>query len=292
MDNGLKQLVEVLINGVTISSAYALLAIGLSLIYGVSKVFNYAYGSLLTVGAYMFWLLLAKLHGINHLLAFFIVSLFLFAIGSAVEMGIARPLRKQSNWEITTLIATLGLGIMLSNIILAIFGPYMKSIPRLSERVIFLGNVTMPLDRIWMLIIAIAIVAVLKIFLGRTMIGMCMRAVSQDTTGAEILGVPVNKIFTFTFGISTALAGIAGVFLGTVYFTSPGGGWSHFIKSFVIVALGGAGSIDGALYAAFILGVSESVVQWIFGPMWVMPFWFLVFLSVLIIKPRGLLGVR
>jgi len=296
MDSGMHQLIEVLINGVTISSAYALLAIGLSLIYGVSKIFNYAYGSLLTMGAYFAWFLLSVFSWMNYLLVFIILILFMFLVGLIIEGGIPRPLRRKSNWEITTIIATLGLGIMLSNLILLLFGPYMKSLPHLAGGTIGLGSFKSSFkiskDRIMMLLVAVAIVIAIKVFLSKTRLGMCMRAVSQDIVGAQIVGLPVNKVFGFTFGISTVLAGISGVFLGSIYFLSPQGGWNHFIKAFVIVALGGAGSIDGALYAAFILGTTESLVQWQFGPLWVMPFWLLVLLFVLIIRPRGLLGIR
>jgi branched-chain amino acid transport system permease protein len=121
---------------------------------------------------------------------------------------------------------------------------------------------------------------------------MGMRAVSQDILGARVVGLSVNKVFAATFGISTVLAGISGLFLGSIYFVSPQVGWNHFIKAFVIVALGGAGSVDGALYAAFILGTSENLVQWGFGPLWVMPFWLLVLIVVLAVRPRGLLGIR
>jgi len=286
------QLIEVLINGVTIGSIYALLAIGLSLVYGVSEVVNYAHGSLLTVGAYFAWFLLSVFSWINYPLAFIIIILFMFLGGLIIEGGIARPLRRKSNWEITTLIATLGLAVMLNSLILLLFGPYMKSLPHLVGGTMSLGSFKISKDRIMMLLMAVVIVIAIKVSLSKTRLGMSMRAVSQDIVGAQIIGLPANKVCSFTFGISTVLAGISGVLVGSIYFFSPEGGWGYFIKAFVIVALGGAGSIDGALYAAFILGVTESLVQWQLGPLWVTPCWLLVLLFVLIIRPRGLLGIR
>lgn len=155
-----------------------------------------------------------------------------------------------------------------------------------------LGGTSIDKDRLLMLGISLSIVVTIKLFLSKTRQGMCMRAVSQDIEGAKVVGLPINRVFAVTFGISTFLAGISGVFLGSIYFLSPTGGWTHFIKAFVIAALGGVGSVDGALYAAFILGITESLVQWQFGSLWVMPFWFVVLLFVLSIRPKGLLGIR
>jgi branched-chain amino acid transport system permease protein len=292
MNPGLRELTEVLINAVTISSAYALLAIGLSLIYGVSKVFNYAYGSLLTVGAYFAWFFFAKFAWMNYVIVFAVLIAFMLLVGLVIEVSVPRVLRQKQNWEITTLIATLGLGILLSNVMLLLFGPRMKSLPPLAQGMVNLGTINITINRLVMLIIAFAIVISIKLFLAKTRTGMSMRAVSQDILGARVVGLPVNRVFAATFGISTVLAGISGVFLGSIYFVSPQGGWSHFIKAFVIVALGGAGSVDGALYAAFVLGTTESLVQWGFGPLWVMPFWLLILIAVLAIRPRGLLGIR
>ncbi|MCF8067437.1 MAG: branched-chain amino acid ABC transporter permease [Desulfobacterales bacterium] len=288
----IRELIEVLINSVTISSAYALLAIGLSLIYGVSKIFNYAYGSLLTVGAYFAWLMFATFAWANYLFVFVTLFVFMLLLGLIIEAAIPRTLRKKPNWEITTLIATLGLGIVLSNLMLLIFGPRMKTLPHLAQGMIDLGGIKISVERIVMLATAVSIVFGIKFFLSKTRIGLSMRAVSQDMLGARVVGLSVSKIFATTFGISTVLAGISGVFLGSIYFVSPQGGWNLFIKAFVIVALGGAGSIEGALYAAFILGTSEGLIQWGFGPLWVMPFWTLVMIGVLAIRPKGLLGIR
>ncbi len=288
----MNQLIEVLISGIMISSTYALVAIGLSLVYGVSKIFNYAYGSLITLGAYSGWFLFSISSSMNYLMAFLIVIPFMFLVGIVIESVIARPLRRKANWEITTIIATLGLGILLSNLVLLLFGPYMKSIPELTGGLLNFAGTSIDKDRLLMLGISLGIVVTIKLFLSKSRQGMCMRAVSQDIEGAKVVGLPINRVFAVTFGISTFLAGISGVFMGSIYFLSPTGGWTYFIKAFVIVALGGVGSVDGALYAAFILGITESLVQWQFGSLCVMSFWIVVLLFVLSIRPKGLLGIR
>jgi len=286
------QLISILVNGITISSTYAIVAIGLSLVYGVSKTFNYAYGSFATVGAYITWLLFSMFDWMNYPVAFMVMIPFMFLFGIVIEWLIPRPLRKNDNWEITTVVATLGLGVLLNNLVLFLFGPYTKALPELGGGSLRIAHVQLDWNRIVILILAVVIVIALKLFLKKTYIGMSMRAVAQDIEGARVVGMKINQIFALTFGISTVLAGLCGILLGTMYFLTPSGGWDIFIKAFVIVALGGAGSIDGALYAAFILGISESFIQYSMGPIWVMPFWFIFLMAVLIFKPRGLLGIR
>jgi len=119
-----------------------------------------------------------------------------------------------------------------------------------------------------------------------------MRAVAQDGVGGRIVGINTNRLFGYTFGISTVLAGLGGIFLGSTYFLAPEGGWLFFVKAFIIVALGGIGSLQGALIAAIILGVIESAVCFLIGAVWVTPAWFLVLIIILIIRPRGLFGIR
>jgi branched-chain amino acid transport system permease protein len=291
VENFFSGIIEVLIDGVTISGPYALVAIGFSLVYGVSRVFNYAYGSLLTVGGYFAWFLFSAYSWINYFTALALLIPFMFFLGLIIELTITRPLRRKEIWDISTLIATLGLGIVLSNMMLLLFGPYSKGLPNLGFGVIKILDVGYNGDRIIMLLLALAMVAILKILLSKTRIGMCMRSVSQDAEGAKIVGVPLNFVFATTFGLSTIFAGVSGVLLGSIYFLTPLRGWSHFIKCFVIVAFGGIGSISGAFYSAFILGISESFVSRYIGPMWVMPFWFFILLAVLSFRPRGLLGL-
>jgi len=286
------QLIEVFLSGITIAAVYAVAAIGLSLLYGVSEVFNYGYGSLLMLMAYFAWLLFAKFSWINYGLVFLILIPIAFLIGLIIDGAIARPLRRRENWQITTILATLGLGMMIDGFILLFFGPYGKSLPELWGKEINIGGYTIAGSRLAMLLISVCVVIVVERFLCKSRYGMNMRAVSQDMVGARIVGLHINRVFGYTFGLSTALAGVSGVLLTSVYMLSPEGGWAFFIKGFVVVALGGVGSLRGALYAALILGVAESFVQWGVGPVWVMPFWLIILIAVLSVRPRGLLGIR
>lgn len=289
----MQEAAQVILSGVGTGAAYVIMAIGLSLVYGVSQVFNYAYGSLLMLAAYFSWLFSTTvLAGLPFGLVYAIVLPIMFVLGMAIEAGIVRPLRRQTNWGITSFIATLGLGLLINALIQQTFGPRGKFIPPLSEGVVRLGQFTISEHRLIMLGIAIAIIIALVVFLRKTRLGLSMRAVSEDMIGADIVGIPANRIFNFTFGLSTALGAVSGLLLGSIYMLAPEGGWNLFIKAFVIIVLGGAGSLPGAAVAAFILGILESIIGWQLGSLWVIPFWLIALIAILVVRPRGIFGIR
>jgi len=283
-------LLEILIGGIANSSLYAVMAIGLALVYGISKVFNWAYGSFFTWGAYIAWFLCVGSFQFGYTIAFIVVIPVMFLLGLSVEKIIIRPLRRQKGWEINTMMATLGLALFLDSLARLCFGPYMKSLPLFLEKNIQLGSFVIGLHEIIMFLTSIIMIILLEVFLQKTWTGMCMRAVSQDKIGARMVGIPANKMFGYAFGMSASFVGIAGILLSPKYFITPGGGWDVLIKSYVIIAFGGVGSMKGTLYGAFILGIMESFIVYQFGSMWVMIFWFTTLLGTLIIRPKGLLG--
>lgn len=283
------QLIEMLIGGVALGAVYALLTIGMTLVYGITRVFNFAYGSFFTWGGYVAWLLFSSLH-LSYPLVFIITALVMFLFGLASERVVIRPLRWRANWEMTTMFSTLGLAIFLDNTALVSFGPFAKSLPRLFEGSISLGGFVVPIGEIAVLLIAISIMIILWLFLNRTMQGLAMQAVAQDTAGAHIVGIPINRVFGYTFAISTALVAISSILLAPKYFITPLGGWEILVKAWVIMTFGGMGSVKGTLYAAFILGMVETLVAWQFGLMYTMIAWFVVLIGVLLVRPRGLFG--
>jgi branched-chain amino acid transport system permease protein len=283
-------LVIVLIGGVAHGALYAVLALGMALVYGVSRIFNFAHGSFFTWGAYFAWLLLVPLE-LNYAAAFALTIPFMYLFGLAVERVVIRPLRRRSDWQFTSIVATLGLAFFLDYMICVVFGSRLKSLPPLLEGSVNIGNIPISIHEIAITLIAIAVVAILGLFLKKTRPGMNMRAVSQDILGAQIVGIAKDKVFGYTFAISAVLAGIAGILLSPLYYLTPLGGWDPLIKSFVIVAFGGLGSMRGTLYAAIILGIVENVVALYIGSVWTLATWFLVLVFILIIRPRGLFGV-
>ena len=284
----LRDLIEVFISGITNGSVYAMMAIGMTLVYGVTRVFNFAYGSFFTLGGYFAWLFFTL--GFNYLMVFASIIPAMFLVGLATEKFIIRPLRVKKDWAILSVMVTLGLALFLNNLYLVIFGPFVKSIPFLSEGSIVIGGFILSLQNIAIFTIAIFIMIIFMLFLGKSRYGMAMRAVAQDMTGAEIVGIPKDRVFAYTFAVSAIMVGIGSLLISPKYLVSPSGGWDILIKSWVITAFGGVGSVKGALFAAFILGIIEALVGWTFGMTWTMIAWFFVLLLTLVVRPHGLFG--
>lgn len=284
----LRDLIEVFLSGITNGSVYAIMAVGMTLVYGVTRVFNFAYGSFFTLGGYFAWLFFS--FKFNYLMVFASVMAAMFLVGLSTEKFVIRPLRAKKNWGILSVMATLGLALFLDNLYLVIFGPFVKSIPLLFKGYVKIQGLVIAIQDIAIFTIAISIMIVLMFFLSRSRQGMAMRAVAQDMTGAEIVGIPKDRVFGFTFAVSAILVGVGSVLLAPKYFVSPAGGWNILVKSWVITAFGGVGSIKGSLMAAFILGIIEALVGWQFGLTWTLIAWFFVLLLTLIVRPHGLFG--
>ncbi len=284
----LRELMDVLISGITSGSVYAMMAIGMALVYGVTKVFNFAYGSFYSMGGYLAFVFFGFKLGYLPVLVLVLPALFLAGMGT--EKFIVRPLRKRDDWEMTAVMVTLGLALFLDNLYQVVFGPFVKSLPALFVGNLSLGTFTLSVQDVSIFVVAITIMVLFMLFLGHTRMGMAVEAVAQDTVGAEIVGIPKDLVFGFAFAISAVLVGLGGILLAPKYFVSPLGGWNILVKAWVITALGGMGSIRGSLYAAFILGIVEAFVGWQFGFTWTLFAWFAVLLFTLIIRPQGLFG--
>jgi branched-chain amino acid transport system permease protein len=292
MDTWVYKFLSGLIDGATIGSVYALIAYGLSLVFGVTRTFNFAHGSFFTWGAYIVWSLPRLLnHNLSYPVKFAIVIPVMFLIGWIFEKLAVRPLRKSPNWIVTVMITTLASAIILDTTALVTFGPLTKSLPPLFEGRIELGSFVISAHDLAVFVVAVIVIGLLTIFLHKTREGKAMRAIAQDLTGANIVGVYADKLFGYSLGISAVLAGVAGVLLAPKYFISPMGGWTPYIKSFVIVFLGGLGSFRGTICAAFILGIAEAMVVLYIAKVWVMPVWFVVLIAILIFRPKGLFGI-
>ena len=257
MNIWVQQIIQVIISGIVTASAYAIMGIGLSVIYGISRVFNFAYGSFFTWGAYFAWFLFATFSWMNYPLVFLIVVPGMFFLGMGTERVVVRSLRWRKNWQVTTMMVTLGLAFLMDNLAMVVFGGFAKPLPPLFRAKNPFGF-TLSVQDLAMLIIAVSVIVGFGLFLSRTRVGRCMQAISQDMTGAEIVGIPIKKVFSYTFGLSTALVGTGGILLAPRYFITPHGGWAPFFRVFVIVAFGGLGSIRGTLYAACLFGFWSS----------------------------------
>jgi branched-chain amino acid transport system permease protein len=287
----MKDIINTLISGLITGSLYASMALGLTIVYGVIRVFNFGHGIVAVLGGYLTWFFLMKV-GLGLILSGLISLVIMFFFGLFLFKFTIRPLLNKPNWEFSTIIFLLGLGILLENVILQVFGPRVKNIGEFIEGRIKIGYVKVNLHEISIIFIVLILFVVLSIFFKKTWTGQAMRAVAQDMDGARVVGISINKIFGLAFAIATAVTGFSGILLGTKYYMTPNIGWKWMFMGFVIVVLGGLGSTSGAIYAAFILGIVEAFVVLKFGSMWVWPIWYLMFVSILLIRPQGIAGGR
>ena len=286
----MQQFFEVLFGGIAQSAVYCIIAFGLSLVYGTARTLNFAHGALYTTGAYIAWVLTEGHLGLPLPLAVVILVPILFGIGVAIERAMMRPLRRLKDWKMTAMMVTLGLAFVLDNANLILFGAVAKPLPAFIDGTVSIFGIVVSAYRLAVLVIALAIVVMLELFLNGTRFGWAVRAVAQDMQGASQVGIDVDRIYAFTFGLSVVLTGLAGLLLAPIFLISPQGGWEPFLKAFVIVVFGGLGSTRGAVIAAFVLGTVEAFVVYNIGANWTMPIWLLTLLVVLMIRPQGLMG--
>lgn len=281
---------NVVIAAIANGGVYAMMAMGLTFVYGITRVFNMAQGSFFLWGGYFAWLLTEGYFHLNYQLAFAVTIVIMSGFGLLYEKIFIYPLRRFAEWGWTAIIVTLGTALLLDNLALVIFGALGRRIPHLVEGLFTFGNFSIAKHDITVLLILVAVVISLTLFLGKTKDGMAMRGVAQDTIGGRIVGIPANRVFSNAFAISAALAGIAGMLLAPRTQIYPYVGWPVLCKAFVVVVFGGLGSIKGTLIAAFTLAIIEAFVTYQIGGRWALAIFLLVLVVVLVIRPRGLCG--
>jgi len=285
------EIVDVFISGLINGSVYALMAVGLTLVYGVTKAFNFAYGSFYNLGGYFAWVLLIPLAAIGGYFSVFFVAIpFFFIVGYLLEKVLISPLRKYDDWEMKVMMLTLGLSLFMDFGYQAVFGPRIKSLPGIIEGTVQIGQVVLFQQDIVIFILSIGGMLCFGWVLNNTRTGMAVQAVAQNPAGAQIVGIPKDFIFAATFAISTIMVGFGGILLCQKNFVDPMGSTDIMIKAWVITAFGGMGSIRGSLYAAFILGMLEAFVGWYFGMIHVQIATLTLLLVTLAIRPQGLMG--
>ncbi len=284
------------INGVLMGLIYGLVALGLTLIFGVLKVINFAHGSFLMVGMYVaYWAV--TLSGLHPYLALVIIVPAMFLFGYWIQNLLIRPIfiaEKNVREPITVIIVTTGLWYVLDNLALLVFGPdYRALAPNpLKGQMLEFGEIFISVPKLYGAIATLATAGGLYLFLQRTRLGRAVRATSLDREAASLMGIGQWKIFNIAFGIGTAVAGISGAVLTPFYNVYPTVGIPFDIKSFVIVVLGGLGSIWGALVGGVIVGLIESVGPNFMASTWTEGIVYALFLLVLFVKPSGLFGQK
>lgn len=284
------------IDGVLMGSIYGLLALGLTLIFGVLKVINFAHGSFLMLGMYVaYWTV--SLTGLHPYLSLILVVPAMFLFGYGFQMALVQPIFKaESNVRepITVIIVTTGVWYILDNLALLLFGPdYRALTPNpLKGKMLELGEIFISLPKLYGCITALLTAGALTWFLRTTRTGRAIRAVSLDREAASLMGISQWRIFAVAMGIGTSIAGISGVALTPFYNVYPTVGVPFDVKCFVIVVLGGLGSIPGAMLGGVIIGLVESLGPVFMTATWTEAIVYGLFLAVLFVKPSGLFGVK
>jgi branched-chain amino acid transport system permease protein len=277
-----------LISGILIGGVYALIGIGLTIIFGVMRVINFAHGDILMIGMYGTYFLFTLFH-IDPFVSIIITIPLMFLYGAFLQKAFIN--RAFNALPQNQILLTIGMGLVMSNTIMLAFTSDYKilSTTYSSSSVTILGiSVSEPL--VVSFAITIAITAALYWFLYRTDMGQAIRATAQDREAAQLMGINVRRMAIIAFGIGSALAGTAGALISPTYYIFPQVGSVFTLKAFVITVLGGMGSIVGATLGGVLIGVAESVGGVYFGSGWKDVIVFVLFLLVLLFKPSGLLG--
>lgn len=282
-----------LINGVSLGSIYAVIALGYTMVYGIAKMLNFAHGDVIMVGAYIVFAL-TSYAGVNPYLALVISMAACTLLGMAIERFAYKPLRGAS--PLAVLITAIGVSYFLQNMALLIFGSQAKSftsIVKLPALTLADGKITISAETIVTIIVSLIIMVSLTLFVNKTKPGRAMLAVSEDKGAAQLMGINVNATISLTFAIGSGLAAVAGVLLCSAYPTlSSQTGAMPGIKAFVAAVLGGIGSIPGAVIGGVLIGVIEILSRSYISSQMADAIVFVVLIIVLLVKPTGILGKK
>ena len=282
----MNEFLQHLLNTLILGGTYALLGIGLTLIFGIMTVVNFTHGALYTLGAYVMYLAVTAL-GLNFFAALPTAILGGLLLGAVLDLVLLRPLRGAD--MDTTMLVMIGAGIVLQSGTLWLFGGVAKAIPTpFPDAPLQLGPVSVSWLRLFVLGAALVLIGLTYWLINRTRLGLAMRATFQDHDTAALMGVNVRLIYTATFAMGSSLAAAAGALLGPVYVVFPQMGGMAELKAFAIVILGGLGNVTGAAIGGFILALAEELGAGYISSGYRDAMGFLIIIAVLIFKPTGL----
>ena len=281
---------QILASGILLGGIYALISVGLNLIFGVIKVVNMAHGDFLMLGMYAAYFLFTGLAISPYVSAIIIFPVFM-VIGYVVFRLVVKPLLGKAETETDTIVATSGLQFVLQNLVLMLFTADYRAIQLEGGATSFnIGGVMLSANRTWAFLICLILAVALYYILMHTRLGAQVRAVSQDRDASVLMGINVDRIYALTFCVGVAMVGLAGAIILPVFSAYPTVGTFFSTSSFVVVVLGGLGSFTGALLGGLIIGIVETAAGVFASTELAQVFSLLVFLIVLFVRPQGLLG--
>jgi branched-chain amino acid transport system permease protein len=278
-----------LANGVVLGSIYALSALGFTLIFGAARVVNFAYGELLMLGSFC-TLMILQASGLGFFASLGLAMVVMAAFSVLLYLIVVRRALRRT--ELQVLLVTTGLLYILHQAAVLIFGTDPQQLDMGIDGVVILGDVVITYQRLVVIGAMLLLVAALYVTLYKLRIGKALRAVAQNRYGAEAIGLNVDRVVSFAFAVSGALACAAGGFLGSLYAVEPNMGQLPLLKSFVIVIFGGLGSVPGAIVGGLFIGLVETFAGAYISFAFKDVFTFLIMLAVLLVWPRGLFGGR
>ncbi|MEF9967129.1 MAG: branched-chain amino acid ABC transporter permease [Longicatena sp.] len=283
------EFLQQLINGLSIGSIYALIALGYTMVYGIIKLINFAHGDIYMLGAYIGFMAISQFH-LNFFFALLLAMIICGLFGVLVERIAYKPLRNAT--RIAALITAIGVSYFIEYTTQKVMGPGVRTYPStLSNEIFHVFGLQIQLQQIYILAITIFLMLLLTFIVKKTKIGRSMRAVSVDADAAKLMGINVDATISYTFAIGSALAGAAGVLVGMYYNTiNPLMGMVPGIKAFVAAVFGGIGIIPGAMFGGFFIGIVEALVTAYGSSLYKDAVVYAILILILIIKPAGLLG--
>ncbi|MBF0102411.1 MAG: branched-chain amino acid ABC transporter permease [Desulfobacterales bacterium] len=287
-------LLQQLVNGITLGGVYALIAVGYTMVYGVIQLINFAHGEIYMLAAFVALTLITQCH-IPFFASFFITIGICGCLGVVLDYIAYRPIRKSP--RLAALITAIGMSIFLQNLALILWGGQIHSFPQdvlpkiFTKIAINFSDVIVTWLEVFILCVTVCSMFILHYIITRTKIGIAMRAISQDKVTASLMGIPVNRVISFTFFIGSALGGVAGILVG-IYYNAvfPTMGYVAGIKAFAAAVLGGIGSVPGAMLGGWVLGITEVLGAGYFSSEYRDGISYAVMILVILFKPSGLIG--
>ncbi len=285
-------LVQQAINGIVLGSLYVLVALGLTLIYGVLVQINFAHADIVTIGAFAAYFFTFTLGG-NYLAGIGVALMVGAVLGWLVNAAIFAPLRERGS-ELLPLIATIGVSILLQNVMLLAFGPipYPFDSPYSNQVIRFGGGTFITWQNLIVVVVSTLTIALLYAFMKFTFMGKALRAVAQDRETAGLMGINPDHLIMLTFVIASALAGMGGAMLGPILVLTPFAGTTVIVKAFAIVIIGGFGNVEGTIIAGLLIGLIESYTTQLVNPGLIDLVVFTLLLLMLAFRPTGLVAER
>ena len=282
------EIFQQLLNGAIIGSSYALVAVGLTLIFGIMRIVNFAHGEFYMIGGVLCYYLAQSLH-LNYFVALVLAVLLAIVLGALLERSILRWLKDQS--LDSTIIVTIGLSVLIQNVMLMWIGPVPKSIPSPFSNVpMTLATLTFTPIQLFVMAVTALVIVGFHILLRHTYVGRAMRATFSERDAALLVGIDTDRIGTLTFMLGSGMAALAGALLGSMFLVYPSMGGAAVIKAFIIVIMGGLGNVMGAIIGGLMLGIAEGLVSGFVSSDYSEAIGFFIVIAVLLFKPQGLFG--